>query len=176
MISLKRIDTPLGRMCVGATDKGVCLFDFQYRRSINPIMERIETYAKDKFKETDHELFGVVEQQVNEYFLGTRKEFDIPLYILGSSFQKSVWHTLLQIPYGETRSYKQLAIELGNEKAVRAIAGANGDNGLAVIVPCHRIIGEDGNLTGYSGGLQRKRWLLDLEMKYSGKAIQAQLF
>ncbi|MES2704655.1 MAG: methylated-DNA--[protein]-cysteine S-methyltransferase [Bacteroidota bacterium] len=176
MICLKRVDTPLGRMCIGANDKGICLFDFQYRRSINPIMSRIESLANDKFKEGDHPLFAVVEAQIAEYFTGERKAFDLPLNLLGTPFQKSVWNGLLQIPYGDTRSYKQQSVFLGNEKAIRAIASANGENGLAVLIPCHRVIGEDGSLTGYSGGLQRKRWLLDHEMKHSGKAVQAQLF
>ena len=82
----------------------------------------------------------------------------------------------MQIPYGETRSYKQQSIFLGNEKAIRAVAGANGENGIAIIVPCHRVIGENGSLTGYGGGLQRKKWLLDHERKHSGKTGQAELF
>jgi O-6-methylguanine DNA methyltransferase len=113
---------------------------------------------------------------MNEYFIGTRKEFDLPLHLLGTSFQKSVWLGLLQIPYGETRSYKKQSIFLGNEKAIRAVAGANGENGIAIIIPCHRVIGENGSLTGYGGGLQRKKWLLDHERKHSGKTGQAELF
>jgi AraC family transcriptional regulator of adaptative response/methylated-DNA-[protein]-cysteine methyltransferase len=139
-------------------------------------MNRIETHANDKFGEGDHPLFDVLEQQINEYFRGERKTFDVPLNLLGTPFQKSVWNGLLQIPYGETRSYKQQSVFLGNEKAIRAVAGANGENGIAIIVPCHRVIGEDGSLTGYGGGLQRKKWLLDLEHKHSGKSVQAQLF
>jgi O-6-methylguanine DNA methyltransferase len=100
----------------------------------------------------------------------------LPLHLVGSDFQKSVWKALIQIPYGETRSYKQQSIFLGNEKAIRAVAGANGDNGIAIIIPCHRVIGEDGSLTGYGGGLQRKKWLLDHERKHSGKAGQGELF
>lgn len=176
MISLKRIDTPLGRMCIGGTNKGICLFDFQYRRSINPIMNRIEGYLNDKFQEGDHPLFEVVETQINEYFVGERKSFDVPLNLAGTPFQKSVWEGLMKIPYGETRSYKQQSIFLGNEKSIRAVAGANGDNGIAIIVPCHRVIGEDGSLTGYGGGLQRKKWLLDLEKRVCGLAVQSQLF
>jgi len=176
MISLKRIDTPLGRMRLGATNKGICLFDFQYRRSIEGIMDRIEKLLDDKFQEAEHEHFAILEDQVAEYFAGTRKVFDLPLHLVGSDFQKSVWKALLEIPYGETRSYKQQSLVLGNEKAIRAVAAANGDNSLAVIVPCHRIVGEDGSLTGYSGGLQRKKWLLDFESRNSGKAVQGQLF
>jgi O-6-methylguanine DNA methyltransferase len=176
MIFLKHIDTPVGKMRIGATDEGICLFDFQYRKSIDSIMARIENLAGDKFSEGEHLHFKLLEQQIAEYFLGTRKEFDLPLHFLGTDFQKSVWTGLLQIPYGETRSYKQQSIFLGNEKAIRAVASANGENGIAIIVPCHRVIGENGSLTGYGGGLQRKKWLLDHERKHSGKTAQAELF
>jgi O-6-methylguanine DNA methyltransferase len=176
MICITHIDTPVGKMRIGATDQGICLFDFQYRKSIDSIMKRIETLSGDKFIEGEHPYFEILELQINEYFLGARKEFDLPLHLVGTPFQKSVWQALLQIPYGETRSYKQQSIFLGNEKAIRAVAGANGENGIAIIIPCHRVIGEDGSLTGYGGGLQRKKWLLDLERKYSGKAAQGDLF
>jgi AraC family transcriptional regulator of adaptative response/methylated-DNA-[protein]-cysteine methyltransferase len=176
MICLKHIDTPVGKMRIGATDEGICLFDFQYRRSIDSIMKRIETLTGDEFSEGEHPYFEKLEAQIREYFNGARKEFDLPLHLAGTPFQKSVWEGLLKIPYGETRSYKQQSIFLGNEKAIRAVAGANGENGIAIIVPCHRVIGEDGSLTGYGGGLQRKKWLLDHERKHSGKTGQAELF
>ena len=176
MISIKHIDTPVGKMRIGATDEGICLFDFQYRKSIDRIMKRIETHSGKKFQEGEHHYFPLLEQQISEYFMGTRKEFDLPLHLLGTPFQKSVWQGLLKIPYGETRSYKQQSVFLGNEKAIRAVAGANGENGIAIIIPCHRVIGENGSLTGYGGGLQRKKWLLDLERKFSGKSGQAELF
>ena len=141
MIFFKHIDTPLGKMCIGATDEGVCLFDFQYRKSIDSIMARIERLACDKFSEGEHVHFQTAEKQMGEYFSGERKEFDVPLCLFGTPFQKSVWNGLIQIPYGETRSYKQQSVVLGNEKAIRAVAGANGENGIAIIVPCHREIG-----------------------------------
>ena len=176
MISLKHIDTPVGKMRIGATDEGICLFDFQYRKSIDSIMKRIETITNEQFAEGEHPYFDKLERQMTEYFNGTRKEFDLPLHFAGTPFQKSVWEGLLKIPYGETRSYKQQSIFLGNEKAIRAVAGANGENGIAIIVPCHRVIGEDGSLTGYGGGLQRKKWLLDHERKHSGRSGQGELF
>ncbi len=176
MISIKHIDTPVGKMRIGATDEGICLFDFQYRKSIDSIMKRVETHSGKTFQEGEHHYFQLLEQQISEYFMGTRKEFDLPLHLLGTPFQKSVWQGLLKIPYGETRSYKQQSVFLGNEKAIRAVAGANGENGIAIIIPCHRVIGENGSLTGYGGGLQRKKWLLDLERKFSGKSGQAELF
>lgn len=176
MIYLKHIDTPLGKMRIGATDEGICLFDFQYRKSIDTIMARIERLAGDKFSEGEHPHFQMLESQIGEYFSGARKDFDVPLHLLGTPFQKSVWIGLQQIPYGETRSYKQQSIFLGNEKAIRAVAGANGENGIAIIVPCHRVIGDNGSLVGYGGGLQRKKWLLEHERKYSGKTGQGELF
>ena len=176
MIALKHIDTPVGKMRIGATDEGICLFDFQYRRSIDSIMKRIETLSGDKFGEGEHPHFIILEQQIAEYFTGQRKEFDLPLHLLGTPFQKSVWQGLLTIPYAGTRSYKQQSIFLGNEKAIRAVAGANGENGIAIIIPCHRVIGENGSLIGYGGGLPRKQWLLDHERRHSGKTGQGDLF
>lgn len=176
MICLTHIDTPVGKMRIGATDAGVCLFDFQYRKSIDSIMERIEKLLGDKFGEGEHPHFELLEQQIGEYFTGTRKEFDLPLHLVGTAFQKSVWEGLLKIPYGETRSYKQQSVFLGNEKAIRAVAGANGENGIAIIVPCHRVIGENGSLIGYGGGLQRKKWLLDHERRHSGRTGQIEMF
>lgn len=176
MICIKHIDTPVGKMRIGASDEGICLFDFQYRKSIDTIMKRIETLSGKKFADGDHPHFKILEQQIGEYFVGTRKEFDLPLHLVGTPFQKSVWEGLLKIPYGETRSYKQQSIFLGNEKAIRAVATANGENGIAIIVPCHRVIGTNGTLVGYGGGLQRKKWLLDHERKHSGKTGQGELF
>lgn len=103
------------------------------------------------------------EQQLNEYFSGTRKTFTIPLHPIGTEFQKQVWTALTSIPYGETRTYAQLASQIGNPKAVRAVGAANGKNPLSIIVPCHRVIGSSGNLTGFAGGLDAKATLLSLE-------------
>lgn len=170
------INTPLGVMRMGATDKGICLFDFQYRKSIDSIMKRIEQQVGEVFTEGTHQHFAVLQEQVKEYFDGTRQDFDLPLHLVGSPFQVRVWEALLQIPYGETRSYKQQSIALGDEKAIRAVAGANGENGIAIIVPCHRVIGTNGSLTGYGGGLPKKQWLLQHEAKHSGKTGQLGLF
>ena len=176
MISLNTISTPVGPMRLGATDEGICLFDFQYRKRIDHIMQRIEQYSGDKFVEGTHPYFELLEAQIGEYFTGQLKEFDLPLHLLGSPFQLSVWRGLQQIPYGHTRSYKQQSIFLGNEKAIRAIANANGDNGIAIIIPCHRVIGTNGSLTGYGGGLPVKQKLLNLERKHSGMTGQVELF
>jgi len=176
MIAHTIFDTPVGKMRAAATDQGICLFDFQYRKSIDSIVQRVTSNAGDELGDADHPHFKVLKLQMDEYFQGTRKAFTVPLHLLGTSFQLRVWNGLLEIPYGETRSYKEQSIFLGDEKAIRAVAGANGENGIAIIVPCHRVIGSNGSLTGYGGGLERKKWLLDHERKHSGKTGQGELF
>jgi len=172
----KYIETPVGPMWMAANDEGICLFEFEDRRRIEQIMKRITHLLNTDFVVGDHRYHALLEAQMNEYFAGTRKEFDLPLNLVGSEFQKKVWTGLLDIPYGKTRSYKEQSIYLGDEKAIRAVAGANGQNSIAIIVPCHRVIGSSGSLTGYGGGLPRKQWLLDHESKYSGKGQQMDMF
>ncbi|MBL7718691.1 MAG: methylated-DNA--[protein]-cysteine S-methyltransferase [Flavipsychrobacter sp.] len=164
-------------MKAGATDEGICLFDFEYRRMLDAIMKRItKGLGADTITEAPHPHIDTLRQQVGEYFTGLRQKFDVPLHLLGTDFQKKVWQGLLQIPYGETRSYEQQSAFLGDPKAIRAVAGANGENGIAIIIPCHRVIGKNGSLTGYGGGLHRKKWLLEHEWKHSGRSAQASLF
>jgi methylated-DNA-[protein]-cysteine S-methyltransferase len=110
----------------------------------------------------DNKLFNVF-NQLEEYFHKQRKEFDIPMEMIGTDFQKRVWEELMKIPFGETISYNQLAIRLGDQKAIRAVAAANGANPLPIVIPCHRVIGSDGSLVGYGGGLDVKQKLLELE-------------
>lgn len=163
-------------MLAGATDDGICLFDFEYRKMMPQIQKRITTYLSDDFQQEEHAHFALLRSQLDEYFTGGRQEFDLPLVFTGTDFQNKVWQALLAIPYGVTRSYMQQTKVLGDEKAIRAVARANGENCLAIIVPCHRIVGSDGSLTGYAGGLRNKKWLLDHEAKHSGSAIQSSLF
>ncbi len=115
-------------------------------------------------------------KELDEYFAGTRKIFSVSLVPFGTGFQQQVWKNLCEIPFGETRTYHQQSQLLGNTLAIRAVAAANGRNPIAILIPCHRVIGANGNLTGYAGGLQRKKWLLDHERLYSGQAIQGSLF
>ena len=110
-------------------------------------------------------------QQLKEYFEGRRAQFDLQLNLQGTEFQKKVWHQLLTIPYGKTISYLQLSQQLGDIKAIRAVANANGKNPLWIIIPCHRVIGSDGSLTGYAGGLHRKQWLLEHESPYKQQSL-----
>lgn len=163
-------------MWMAANDDGICLFEFEDRRHIEQIMKRITTLLDTDFAVGDHPYHALLETQVNEYFAGTRKVFDLPLHLVGSEFQKKVWTGLLDIPFGKTRSYKEQSIFLGDEKAIRAVAGANGQNSIAIIVPCHRVIGSSGSLTGYGGGLRRKQWLLEHESKHSGRGQQMDMF
>lgn len=103
--------------------------------------------------------------QLNEYFNGSRKEFDLKIRLEGTDFQKQVWHALTKIPYAKTLTYKELALKVGNEKAMRAVGNANSKNKVGIIIPCHRVIGSNGDLTGYAGGKHRKKWLLEHEKK-----------
>ena len=114
--------------------------------------------------------------QLNEYFAGTRKDFDLPLDPNGTDFQKSVWDELVKISYGTTTTYLKLSRKLNNEKAIRAVGTSNGQNPIAIVIPCHRVIGSDGSLTGYAGGLWRKKWLLEHEQFVLTGVKQTELF
>ena len=115
------------------------------------------------------------EKELNEYFAGKRKVFTVPIKAEGTPFREKVWDALCQVPYGETASYLDIAVAIGNPKAVRAVGGANHNNPISIIIPCHRIIGSDGSLTGYGGGLSAKEWLLDFEAKYKKQSIKASI-
>ena len=155
-------------IAVLASSKGVKKIFF------NPAKEITELSIATKLRSDDPYLFGIFDQ-LREYFAGTRKEFDVTLDIEGTDFQKRVWEELRKIPYGKTISYKSLSEKLGDVKAIRAVGKANGQNPIAIIIPCHRIIGSDGSLTGYAGGLWRKKWLLEHEQKFSEGEKQLEL-
>lgn len=176
MIFAKDIRTPIGDMLAACTAEGVCLFDFIHRKMMDRMVERVKTHLGTEFTYTDHPHLSTLEHQMAAYFSGERRDFDLPLVWSGTPFQQRVWQALLEIPYGTTRSYKQQSGILGDEKAIRAVAKANGENGIAIIVPCHRVIGTHGSLVGYGGGLHRKKWLLQHEAKVLGNAQQASLF
>lgn len=120
---------------------------------------------KEEMEEKNTELLQEVKRQLEEYFSGRLQNFDLPLKPKGTDFQKQVWKALLTIPYGETKSYGDIAKQIGKEKAVRAVGGANHVNPISIVIPCHRVIGKNGNLTGYGGGLEVKEKLLELERK-----------
>lgn len=163
MIMITRILTPLGPLLAGATDEGICLLEFVDRRMLETQLIRLKKIFKAEAIPGANPHFDRLDQELKEYFAGTRKAFAVPLVIVGTDFQKQVWLALQTIPYGETRSYKEQSETIGNPKAIRAVARANGDNRIAIIIPCHRVIGANGELVGYGGGLWRKRYLLNLE-------------
>jgi AraC family transcriptional regulator of adaptative response/methylated-DNA-[protein]-cysteine methyltransferase len=171
VIQMIRIPSPLGPLLAGATEKGICLLEFSDRKMLETQIKRLEHYYKATLLPGTSRFFKQLESELNEYFKGERVEFNVPLDIKGSPFQEKVWKVLLGIPYGKTRSYMEQAKIIGDPKAVRAVAKANGDNRISIIIPCHRVVGSDGKLTGYGGGLWRKKWLLDLE----GNTKQTQL-
>ena len=170
------IETELGIMIAGAVDKGICLLEFSDRRMLNTEYKDLAKHFKTTIQEGENKHFNNLREQLKEYFEGSRKEFSVPLVIFGSIFQQAVWKELMNIPYGTTRSYQEQSIALGKPGSIRAVANANGMNRISIIIPCHRVIGSDGSLTGYGGGLKRKRWLIDHEKKHSGKAFDLSLF
>ena len=152
-------------MIVGATDKGICLLEFFDRPMLETQLKRLTKWHNAQFITGENPFFNQLNQEIREYFKGELNDFKVPLDVLGTEFQQQVWNALKTIPYSETRSYQQQAISIGNPKAVRAVASANGDNRIAIIIPCHRVIGKNGQLTGYGGGLWRKQRLLEIEMR-----------
>ncbi len=176
MLFRKNIETPLGEMVAIASDQGICLCDFTDRKQISHLTQRVESAVGQKAVTGYHVCFSLLEGQINAYFSGSSTGFDLPLHVIGTAFQQTVWQALMQIPYATTRTYKEQAVFLGDRNAVRAVAGANGQNGLAIIIPCHRVVGSNGTLTGYGGGLWRKQWLLEHERRYAGLLRQQQLF
>ena len=162
-ITTRILQTPLGDMIAGAVDQGICLLEFHDRRMLPTQKVRIQKHFDGELVQGDHPHFGPLEAQLTEYFEGKREHFDLPLTYPGSAFQCSVWESLMTIPYGKTRSYAQQSELIGNKKAIRAMAKANGDNRIAILIPCHRVIGSNGELIGYGGKLWRKKFLLELE-------------
>lgn len=155
-LAYKMIKSPVGQLKLVASEQGLVAILWE---NDNPTRIRLrELVADDR-----HPVLVETERQLKEYFAGKRKTFSLGLDMRGTRFQKDVWEKLLAIPFGETRSYGQLAKQLGNLRATRAVGAANGKNPLSIIVPCHRVIGSSGKLTGFAGGLQTKAKLLSLE-------------
>ncbi|WP_420574733.1 bifunctional transcriptional activator/DNA repair enzyme AdaA [Kordia sp.] len=163
VILINRFTTPLGPMFVCATEKGICLLEFTDRRMLETEFKDLQRLLKANIIIGENAHISKAKKEVAAYFEGTRTQFEVPLHTPGTEFQNTVWNALKTIPYGTTTSYKQQAVNIKNPKAVRAVARANGCNRIAIIIPCHRVIGKNGALTGYSGGIERKRWLLEHE-------------
>lgn len=163
IIDLKRIETMLGTMIACADEHGICLLEFSDRKALPTELKNISNHLNANIVQGENPHFVTLEQELSEYFEGTRTEFTVPLSPVGTDFQKQVWEILQQIPYGGIRSYQEQADILGNPKSVRAVANANGLNKISILIPCHRVIGSNGQLTGYGGGIWRKQKLLELE-------------
>jgi len=166
LVTVTRILTPLGPMMAGATDQGICLLEFTDRRMLETQLKRLNTLLHAECVPGTDRYLDELSVQLKEYFAGIRTAFDLPLVLPGTPFQKAVWEGLQKIPYGKTRSYEEQAKFLGRPDAIRAVARANGDNRISIIIPCHRVIGKNGKLVGYGGGLWRKQYLLDHESKH----------
>ena len=163
ILTKMRLDTPLFPMVAYASDQGVCLLEFADNRKIEKELKYLEKRINAEVRPGTNPHLDQLQVELQAYFARKLKVFTVPLHTPGTEFQEAVWKILQDIPYGETLSYKQQAIALGNPQAVRAVAAANGQNRVSIVIPCHRVIGADGSLTGYGGGLDRKKWLLDFE-------------
>ena len=166
-----RFLTPLGPMLAAATDDGVCLLEFHDRRMLETQIKRLRQRLGCEITPGVNAHLKNLEFELQSYFAGELERFTVPVVLAGTEFQLAVWNRLQEIPYGETLSYEQLAKDIGRPGAQRAVGRANGDNRLAVVVPCHRVIRSDGTLCGYGGGLWRKQFLLDLERARFGTQL-----
>lgn len=160
---------PLGLIFLASTDRGLRYTEFMDRRSIKRVIASHEADAPGALWEASLLRLKPVVDQFEGYFCGALMQFELPLDPIGSQFQLETWKALCSIPFAETRSYGQIARAIGQPRAARAVGLANHDNPIAIIVPCHRVIGADGSLTGYGGGLQRKRWLLRHEARFASQ-------
>ncbi|WP_222428996.1 bifunctional transcriptional activator/DNA repair enzyme AdaA [Chitinophaga polysaccharea] len=166
VINITRLETPIGSMFACAVTAGICLLEFTERKILATEFKALTRLLRANIIPGTSPHFEVLKQELDEYFAGTRKVFTVPLLMPGTAFQQKIWQLLQTVPYGTTRSYKQQAIAAGEPDAVRALAHANGMNRIAILVPCHRLVGGDGSLTGYGGGIWRKKWLLELEKSH----------
>lgn len=176
MIKTAVIETPIGEMKAAAVKEGICLLTFADSHSLGSELEELARIFNTGIVAGSNWHLWTLKRQLKEYFRGKRKVFSLKLAVPGTDFQKEVWKGLQEIPYGSTISYHEQAERLNNPGAIRAVGHANGSNRIAIVIPCHRVIGADGSLTGYGGGLERKRWLIDHEKKYSGKPVDGILF
>lgn len=160
----QNIETPLGTLVACATEENLCLLQFSDNKKLDAILKNISKHLQMEIIEKENALLKKLEIQLHEYFNGKRTIFSIPMSPIGTDFQKSVWKVLQDVPYGKTISYQEQSILLHTPKAIRAVANANGQNKIVILLPCHRIIGTNGSLTGYSAGIWRKQKLLELEL------------
>lgn len=165
IILIHRFTTPLGPMFVCATDQGICLLEFVEREILEKELEELQKLLSATIIAGENAHIQQVKREISEYFDGKRKTFEVTLHMPGTDFQRLVWQHLLTVPIGQKTTYQTIAQQIGKSKAVRAVGAANGRNRIAIIVPCHRVVGSDGKLRGYGGGIERKEWLLAHEKK-----------
>ncbi|MGH1337963.1 MAG: bifunctional transcriptional activator/DNA repair enzyme AdaA [Aureispira sp.] len=169
VILINRLTTPLGPMFICATEEGVCLLEFVERKKLETEFKDLQRLLKARIIVGENGPIQQARKELAEYFAGTRQQFEVPLNTPGTAFQQMAWEGLTTIPYGQTVSYKAQAHKINKPTAIRAVATANGANRVAIILPCHRVVGSNGALTGYAGGLERKKWLLEHEKEQLGK-------
>ncbi|MCG8578389.1 MAG: methylated-DNA--[protein]-cysteine S-methyltransferase [Bacteroidales bacterium] len=165
-ISIQYYKSPYGELILGSHNNQLCLCDWRYRKMRKSIDNRITTALASEYIEEPSAIIDETIHQLELYLKGELKVFRLPILLAGTDFQKKVWNALSEIPWGTTNSYLDLSKKLGNDNAIRAVASANGANAISIIIPCHRIIGSDGKLVGYAGGLNAKKRLLELEGSY----------
>lgn len=166
-VTLAWVQTPLGPMIAGATDEAICLLEFTDRRMLEAQFATVKKLFSSPAVMGTNKHLEKLQTEIAKYFDGSLREFTVPLVYPGTSFQKRVWEKLLSVPYGETRSYQDLAKSLGDAGATRAVGRANGLNRIGILIPCHRIVNKNGDLGGYGGGLRRKQFLLNLEQRHA---------
>ena len=162
-INIQYFNSSCGLFVLASFGDKLCLCDWSNNPCAERNKRRIERYLNASFKIETTSVLEEAKRQLDGYFAGNRKAFTIPLHLVGTDFQQQVWNELLNIPYGATTSYKEIAQNISTPKAVRAVAGAIGANGISILIPCHRVIGSDKSLTGYAGGLKAKKMLLQIE-------------
>ena len=165
-IKMSRFLSPLGPLVVAATQPHICLLEFADRENLDMQLNRVCKAYDAVFAPGTNDVIKQLDGELKEYFEGSRKKFTVPLESIGTDFQMTVWSQLQKIPYGLTDSYEQMAKKINKPGAQRAVGRANGDNRLAIVIPCHRIIRSDGSLSGYGGGVWRKKWLLEHEQNF----------
>ncbi len=163
IIATTVIVTPIGKMFAASTNKGICMLTFYNEKTIQKQIDKLKKFFDADIMSAHNTHFDTLKKELGEYFDGKREVFEVPLQLLGTPFQQKVWNILQAIPYGNTISYSEQAVLINNTNAVRAVASANGANLIAILIPCHRVIGKNGKLTGYAGGIDKKEFLLTLE-------------
>lgn len=172
VINVLRFSSPIGSIIACATEKGLCFLGFIGQKKIEKQLDEIQNQFNAIILPGKNVHLTKAKKEIDEYFNAERKIFSVTLDIVGSDFRKEVWNELLTIPYGKTTSYKEQSMAMNKIKAVRAVASANGANKISLIIPCHRVIGSNGTLTGYASGLHKKSWLLNFEKNNSNESIQ----